>query len=205
MSNPSIGARLGTAALATSAFLAGLAAPSHALEFTKSGTTLTLSGRIVDGDELRFKEMLDDPGAPTIATVRLDSGGGKIAPAGEISRLIRARRLTTLIDGARAKCASACTVIFAGGTQRLYINADMLSEGPMSKSNFVGLGFHEGNSPLALAANHYSGQATAKMVDYYYEMGIPSAKNLASKAPPEQYYRISGRTALATGIATGTR
>ncbi|SEE34335.1 hypothetical protein SAMN05519104_5830 [Rhizobiales bacterium GAS188] len=177
-----------------------LCLPARPSEFVRSGTTITMSGTIVDGDDLKFKALLQE--GTRIEVVNLDSGGGKIEPAGQISRMIRAGGVATLVDGGRAKCASACTVIFGGGVRRYYVNADALSEGPMSKSNFTGLGFHEGNSPLALSKNRYSGQATASMIKFYYEMGISSAKDLVVKAPPEQYYRISGRTALSLGIAT---
>ena len=146
--------------------------------------------------------MLNESSGQPVQIVNLNSGGGKIEPAGDIARLIRAHGLATLVDGAHAKCASACTVIFAGGVRRYYANAQGLSEGPMSKSSFVGLGFHQGNSKLSLEGNKYSGRATAMMISFYYELGMSRAAELVDKAPPERYYRISGPTALAMGIAT---
>ena len=199
------GKRFANAGVAASACLVILCVPARPAEIDRRGATITLAGAIVGGDEFKFRDMLKAAGGGAVEIVNLNSDGGDIAPAGEIGRLIRTRRLATLVDGMRAKCASACTVIFAGGVRRYYINAETLSEGPMSNSNFIGLGFHDGNSQLALAKNKYSGRASAQMIGFFYEFGIPRAAALVTKAPPEQLYRISGQTALAIGIATALR
>ena len=180
------------------AVLAFTSRPATALEFSTRGDVMTLRGPIRDGDDALFREALGGG----VRVVNLNSGGGKIQPASEIARLIRSKGLTTVTDASSALCASACTVIFAGGRQRYYLNAGNLTEGAFSKTNFRGLGFHEGNDPLSREKNHYSGRATANMINMYYEMGISAASSLATKAPPEQYYRISGPTALSFGIAT---
>jgi hypothetical protein len=194
-------------ALLAVAFVCALAASpaAQAAEIGRSGATIIFSGAIVNGDQLKFKEVLGRSGSPPAQLVNLDSGGGKIEPAGDIARLIRANGLATMVNAARAKCASACTVIFVSGARRYYLNAEGLSEGAMSKSNFLGLGFHQGNSKLSLERNNFSGRATAQMIAFYYEFGVSGAAKLADKAPPEQYYRISGATALSLGIATSLR
>jgi hypothetical protein len=202
-SNPAA-SLLGRLASAAFAAVCLTCSPAGASEIARSGTMISLSGTIIPGDEIKFKEVMKS-GGEIARVVRLNSGGGNVTAAAQIARMIRAGRMTTLLDGARAKCASACTIIFAGGVQRHYANADGFSDGVTSRNNFVGLGFHEATSPLALAANKYSGQGTAQLIACYYEMGVPAAAGLVGKAPPERLYRISGRTALSMGIATSTR
>ncbi len=160
-----------------------------------------MSGSIIAGDEFRFFELMKT-NAKSINLISLNSGGGAIDPAIEMARYIRANGLTTLLDGSRAKCASACTLLFAAGTRRHYVNALSLADGVVGKSGFSGLGYHEGNSSLSRSKNRYSGQATARMIGMYYELGSSRAADLATKAPPEMLYRVSGSSALSLGLAT---
>lgn len=188
------------AGLAGLALLAG--APAFALDMRISGNTITLSGGIADGDEYKFKELIESPPGQSVRVVRLNSGGGKIAPAGEIARLIRKRGLATLLDAGSNRCGSACTVLFAGGASRHFVNGQGIQDGAVPKSSFRGLAFHEGSNPLSLAKNRYSGRATGEMIGFYYEFGVSAAKDIITKAPPEGFYQISGPTALSLGIAT---
>ncbi len=178
-----------------------LSQSGQAMEISRSGTTLNVSGVIYAGDDLAFRDAVAQ--APTRA-VRLNSPGGFVTTAGEIGRIIREKNLTTVVDASRAECVSACTLLFASGTTRLYINADRLSEGTMSFGGFTGLGYHEGSTAMSLDANGYSGEGTAEMIDYYYEFGSSRAADLITKAPPNRLYRVSGQTAVAMGLATGT-
>ncbi len=58
-----------------------------------------------------------------MTTVRLNSGGGRVAEAQKMSDLIRARGLATYVT---RECESACTIVFLGGTQRfLYTTAKL--------------------------------------------------------------------------------
>ncbi len=184
---------------AAGALLAG--ASAHALEISRSGTTLYLSGSIHPGDDIAFRDAVAS--APT-RVIMLNSTGGFVKTAGEMGRLIRKQGLTTVIDAAQAECVSACTLLFASGTTRLYLNAGGLSDGPMALRGFTGLGYHEGSNALSLDSNHYSGPGTAYMIDYYYEFGSSQAAKLITKAPPNLLYRVSGPTAVALGLATGT-
>ncbi len=175
--------------------------PSYAIAISKSGNTVTLSGPINPGDEFSFLDFMQ-ANAADIRIVNLNSPGGKIDPAIVMARYIRSHGLTTLLDASRAKCASACTVLFAAGTSRHYMSARGLSDGVFNREGFIGLGYHEGNSPQSRSDNRYSGAATAQMISMYYEFGSANAADLITKAPPNKLYRVSGGTAISLGLAT---
>lgn len=68
---------------------------------------------------------------PQVRIVSLNSPGGHVAPAMEVAEIIRSRGLATYVG---RFCASACTLVFLGGTQR------WLAPGAR-------LGFHEARAP----------------------------------------------------------
>lgn len=76
---------------------------------------ISVAGRIEDGDALAFDALATS--CPN-ALVVLSGPGGKVVPALAIGRDIRARGLRTLVP-AGAACASACSLIWLAGTQRL--------------------------------------------------------------------------------------
>jgi hypothetical protein len=178
------------------------ACPALALDMRVSGSQILLSGNIVDGDEHRFREIMDSPAGANIRVVRLNSGGGKIEPAGQIGRIIRRRGLATLVEAGSSRCGSACTVIFASGATRHYVGADRIQDGEVGRDAYRGLAYHQGNNPLSRASGRFSGQATGAMISWYYEFGSSGARDLPDKAPPQKFYQISGATALSRGIAT---
>ncbi|WP_293855618.1 hypothetical protein [uncultured Alsobacter sp.] len=189
------------------AVLAGLALVSstpaaHAVELKRSGASLLLQGPLNWGDHHVFKAFVDAQ-PPGIRTVVLNSGGGSVEAAQEIGRRIRKEGWATLVDARRARCASACTAIFAAGTARHYVGADGIADGAVApKAMRGGLAYHQGSSPQSLHANHYSGGASAYMVAVYYEFGSRGAASIIDLAAPNMLYAISGRTALEKGIAT---
>lgn len=186
-----------------SALLAAMLASGavSAMDMRISGHEIVLSGSIVDGDEFKFKELVERSGNG-LRVVRLNSGGGKINPAGEIGRIIRKRGMATLVDARNSRCGSACTIIFGSGVSRHYVGAEGIADSLTKPAAYRGLAFHEGNNPLSRASNRYSGPATAALIGWYYEFGISSARSLAIQAPPNGFYQISGATALSMGIAT---
>jgi hypothetical protein len=177
--------------------------PLLALEFSKKGDTVIVSGSVRGGDDAQFRDFMAEPGNATIKIVRLNSTGGMVIAARDMGRIIRAKNMITFVDGKSDNCASACTVIFASGVKRHYANAQGIKDGVYGfKDNPVGLGYHEGNQPLSLSSNKYSGQATADMIAAYYEFGVKDAKDVITLAPPNKLYRISAQTAANLGIAT---
>ncbi len=185
------------------ATLLSLSSPAaQALEFQAHGNTIYAVGVIKPGDEFKFKDFFNSLPKGSAKIVDLASPGGFIMPALEIARLIRADGLTTYVDASRSLCASACTVLFAGGTQRHYVNAPGQAGQPKAGTVLRGLGFHEGGSPLSQAADHYSGQASAMVIDAFYELGVPGAADFVTKASPRQIMLLDGETARRIGFAT---
>jgi hypothetical protein len=191
------------AALAAGVVSAGLmtaAMPAHALEFSLRGNAVVISGPVKLGDNVRFDEFMAQPAAQNARVFILNSTGGTIGIALHIAREIRKRRGATVADG-RTTCESACTVMFAGGVSRHYVNTGGLQDRLGGARG--GLGFHEGNNANSDGrGRQYSGGASQAMANAYYEMGIGTAAGLMVKANDRQMYRISGQTALSTGIAT---
>jgi hypothetical protein len=124
----------------------------------------------------------------------------------EIARDIRKLGLNTAVDGSRAVCASACTVLFAAGVQRHYYNADGVPEGVRKADMSPGLGYHGANNSAStiLMARQSPGAGMQGIINMYYELGSSGAAGLANQAAPSQLYKINGRTALSLGIATST-
>lgn len=174
---------------------------AQACEMSLAGKALWLRGHIDAGDQTKFHDLIDSAGAGRVAAVHLDSRGGDIYSAGEIARQIRTAGLSTVVDASQHVCASSCTIIFAGGVRRVYLNADRVG-GLSSGRGFKGLGFHEGALADPYGADTYSGAATALMISLYQELGVPSAANLVDRASPEAIYGLSGAMAMRLGIAT---
>lgn len=189
----------GLVATACAVMLLGM--PAKAIELSQKGAAVLVSGPINDGDQYKLRDFLAQPEAAQIRTIYLDSPGGCIDPAREMARQIREKGYTTVVDAGRGRCESACTGLFVAGTRRLYLNAGAIvdTEGKTKR----GLGFHEGNAPQSSGGRGYSGGATSGMVNIYYEMGVPGAASLITKATFKSMYHISAQTALSLGIATG--
>jgi hypothetical protein len=178
------------------------AAPAQALDVRLVGSTLHLSGPLGWGSHHGFKAYVDSQPKGAIRVVALDSGGGSVESAQEIGRRVRKEGWSTFVDARKARCSSACTAVFAAGVRRHYVGAESIADGVVDPRASRGLGYHEGGSPQSLQPMRYSGGATAAMINLYYEFGSREAASLATKAPPNRMYIISGATALAKGIAT---
>lgn len=189
-------------------FLAGLIGvatmgPAAALRFRLNGTTLFLSGAIELGDPGRLEQFLADRGNPKITTVVLNSPGGWLVNATEIARILRRMQVTTVVDARTAICASACTVLFAAGVRRHYINSEGVREGVFER-HVTGLGFHQASNTRdnERVAMRSAGAGTGTLVAAYHEFGVGRAGELAMRASGKALFRINGQTALETGVAT---
>jgi hypothetical protein len=180
--------------------------PAAALDISGRGPDIYLTGSIELGSHARFERFLiENPGA-TFRTVHLNSPGGWSGDMREIARDIRRRGLNTAVDGSRAVCASACTVLFAAGVQRFYYNADRVPEGVRKADRSPGLGYHGANNAAStiLMARQSPGVGMQGIINMYYELGSSAAADLANRAEPSQLYKIGGRTAVSLGLATST-
>jgi hypothetical protein len=173
---------------------------AEAAQFSQKGSVAQLSGGINRGDGQKFEDFMARPEAASLKVIYLDSGGGSVGDAARIARAIRKARLATVVNASSARCESACTGIFTGGVARHYINAQKLVDGEGGPAR--GLGFHEGNNAQSGSARTYSGAATSGMINIYYEMGVGAAAQFATKSAYNKMYRVSGPTALQTGLAT---
>lgn len=105
-----------------------LAGP-HKLRVLRNGTELEFAGGISFGVTGEVIKALD--ATPSIHVIHLNSLGGRIEEARKLRDLIHERHLTTY---SATGCASACTIAFMGGEQRVIA--------PTAK-----LGFHRGAFP----------------------------------------------------------
>ena len=87
-----------------------------AADFRVEGETLFLDGPIVRGDAETLRGML---GAnPEVKRVSLDSPGGDLATGLALGKLIRERKLETVVEGGMREAASAAAYAFMGGEIR---------------------------------------------------------------------------------------
>ena len=176
-------------------------AGAGASEMSIAGNGLWLRGHIVPGDQVKFRELIDNAVQGRIAVVHLDSPGGDIYTAGEIARQIRSAGMTTVVDASRDICASSRAVIFAGGVKRVYLHAGRVG-GLSTGRGFKGSSFHEAVVSDLAGGGSLNGEATAVMVARFRELGAPDAAELVDYAPPCAIYGLSGPMALELGIAT---
>jgi ATP-dependent protease ClpP protease subunit len=102
---------------------------THELRLLDDGGELLFAGQIGFGLSGEITALLD--AHPEVKRIRLSSVGGRVLEARRLHDVIRSRGLDTAATGL---CASACTIAFMGGTQRLIAPA-------------ARLGFHQGNVP----------------------------------------------------------
>lgn len=159
-----------------------------------------LSGLFEKADVERFAAFLADARGRGIRVIYLDSLGGEVAAGIAIGKLIRKAGLATAVDAARARCDSACTLIFAGGVKRHYIGGADVFEGFSGRG---GLGYHPAHSrDGAWTRAEASARGTAMMTAHYRAMGQPGAAEMMRRAGFSSTFRPSGATALALRIAT---
>jgi hypothetical protein len=87
---------------------------AYQLRLLRDGSEVELSGGMPFGTADALKKLLD--AAPGVQVVRLNSSGGRFGEGLQIYQLLRDRKLVVYTD---KYCASACTIAFLGGTQRL--------------------------------------------------------------------------------------
>ncbi len=176
-------------------------APAGAILLSETNGEARLAGTFDKDDEKVFAEFLARPRAAPLRVLWLDSRGGAILPAIAIGLMTRKARLTTATRADAATCDSACTLVFAAGVRRHYVNGASVFEGLSSLS---GLGFHGANiRGDAVRPTLASDKGTRLMNAYYKLMGMPGAGELAARAAINTVFRPSGATALRLRIATG--
>jgi hypothetical protein len=99
------------------------------LQVVHEGTEVELSGPIVFGVTHRMRALLEEH--PEITTLSLSSPGGRVVEARKLRDVLRAHGITTVVNG---NCASACTIVFMAGRERLLVRGSTV-------------GFHRYRSP----------------------------------------------------------
>jgi hypothetical protein len=141
------------------ALICGLTLPGPAqadLRFDKKTSTVHITGTIWDRDAGRLQNLLEKT-AKGPRQFSLGSDGGDMFAAMRIGRAVRKLGARTLI-AARAKCHSACALIFIAGVER---------------KNLGELGLHR---PYLIATGeqlqHQLPMLYAKVKEYVAEMGV---------------------------------
>ena len=140
-----------------------LASSSHALEFSRSGGTFTMSGPVLSGDAERFIDAYvewDQP--PNIFYI--NSPGGDVGEAMLIGLFIRESQ-TPVWSG--PVCNSACALIFVAGVERLAIGGIGLHRPKFPSSYYAGLSSRD-------AAKAYT-RGVEAITEYMQSMGVSQA------------------------------
>jgi hypothetical protein len=141
----------------------------------KTGKVIvSLSGEISPGDSDTLKEHVRKANSDNlvVSLIRLDSPGGNILEGAKLVDIIRFGRIATSVVGT-SKCASACFIVFAAGSEKF--------------ANYTAsVGVH-GASDENGQETEGSGAATVSMARIAKELGVPPG--IIGKmvvTPPEQ-------------------
>ncbi len=147
-----------------------------------SGGELKAEGSIDVGAAARFAQEIEARGE-YVTSVSLNSPGGSVEDALQISRLIRDRGLNTKVK-ARALCASSCPLVFAGGVRR---------EAETDAIVGVHQVFNGGQvRPTAEEAMSGAQNTTARIVRHLEDMGIGAGLWInALETPPDRLYYLT--------------
>jgi hypothetical protein len=147
-----------------------------------TGGVLKAEGAIEPGAAERFATEIEARGE-YVKTVSLNSPGGSVGDAIAMSKLIREKKLATLVV-TKGLCASSCPIVFAGGVTRV-----------AEKDAVIGVHqvFNGGRSrPSADEAMSGAQATTARVTRHLQEMGIGSGLWLhALETPPDRLYYLT--------------
>lgn len=161
----------------------------------KGSVFLDLDGPIVQGDEIKIKQLVEPyikSSGRNVLTMRINSNGGDVAVALELGRYLRKNNATVAIED-RSSCVSACVFVFLGGTLR-------------SLSATSVLGIHRPYMSVTGTVSHESAQKSYKEVsrmiyEYVEEMNIQRALvEDMLRIEPQNVRRLSPREMIAYGI-----
>jgi hypothetical protein len=147
----------------TATLLAATSASAASFSTTRANdgsVVAVLNGEIVDGDADDLNAIIDkaNDDGHEVKLLRLNSPGGNIAASVKIAELVRDGKIATSVTD-RAKCASACFIVFAAGSQRF---AD-----PNALVGVHGASDESGKETLRSSA------ATLSMARILKDLGVP--------------------------------
>ena len=169
-------------------------AAAMAAQISRTGDVVYVSGSIGLGDDAAFDRIAPSGSYKTVMLSSPGAGEGGLPSAVAMARKIRAAGATTVVNASQGLCGSACTLMFAAGSRRIYLGGDRIAEGVRSKGQ-RGLGFHQARS----------NNGTALMASVYSELGASAGADFSRRSPFETFYYVSGASALSSGIATSLK
>ncbi|WP_313603710.1 ATP-dependent Clp protease proteolytic subunit [Rhizobium sp.] len=148
----------------------------------KTGGVLMAEGTIDPGAAGRFAQEIEARGE-YVKTVQLNSPGGSVDDAIAMSKLIREKKLETII-ASRGLCASSCPIVFSGGVERIAEKEAVIGVHQVFNGSR--------DRPSAAQAMSSAQSTTARVARHLEEMGIGSALWLhALETPPDRLYYLS--------------
>lgn len=148
----------------------------------KPGGVLMAEGTIDPGAAGRFAQEIEARGE-YVKTVQLNSPGGSVDDAIAMSKLIREKKLHTII-ASRGLCASSCPIVFSGGVERIAEKEAVIGVHQVFNGSR--------DRPSAEQAMSSAQSTTARVARHLEEMGIGSALWLhALETPPDRLYYLS--------------
>lgn len=147
---------------------------------SRSRAALAIQGKIGAASAGWLRERIDEAELAAGDIVLLSSPGGNLEQAMIMGEIIRARGLATAVGTAdatgrvtRSYCASACVLVYAGGTSRYGIEGSVLGVHRFTNSL-------PGRDPVADAQ-----QTTGRVLNYMTKMGVSSTVVEAMSATRE--------------------
>jgi hypothetical protein len=152
--------------------------------WTEDDRILVIDGDLGENTERNFKQALNEN--PQVRTILLNSGGGIVSTGLDIAQLIANRHLDTWIpDG--SMCASACSVIYFSGANRL-------AEGQ--------LGVHQ--IAMNIESNTDVQSTASDMIEAFNRYGThPNVFSAMFRTPPEKMYFFSSDEKVLFNIQRG--
>jgi len=153
------------------------------LEHNAEQALVLIEGELVLNDVDVFRDRI---AAVRKAVVAFDSNGGSLIAGIEIGKMIRLKNFATLVTQG-ARCASACSIAWLGGTQRLMA--------PQAQ-----IGFHAAYK-VQLGAATETGVGNAVLGAYLNEIGMPlRAVVYVTETPPDSMTWLTVKEAERQGI-----
>lgn len=152
--------------------------------WTDDDRVLVIDGDLGENTVYNFKHALNDN--PQVRTILLNSGGGFVSVGLDIAQIIANRRLDTWIPEGQS-CASACSVIYFAGVDRL-------AEGQ--------LGVHQ--IALNIESNTDVQTTASDMIEAFNRYGThPNVFSAMFRTPPEKMYFFSESEKILFDIQRG--
>lgn len=163
--------------------------PSYVLHVSGDGRVVYLDGMIDFGLTGALETLLQ--AHPGVRVITLDSGGGLVAEARGVARVIERHRLDTHVE---SRCHSACTLAYLGGETR--------SLGPRAR-----LGFHSYRLRSPYLPMFMDPEAEMRR-DRSVLAGrgvVPGFLDRVSTTPPSEMWFPSLQAMMDSGVAHGIR